>query len=98
MLVLGICSASARLPLTCREHVPNAGNFFGVPRRAEYRNQRLVHYRNYENLDEETRSEDGRTVSSLQHEVAQHKVNYSRRSLYYEFEANERLVPSVCTQ
>jgi hypothetical protein len=62
--------------------------------RAEYRKQRLQQYRNYENLDEEQRSEDGRTVSSMQQEVAQHKVNYERQRQYYTFESNERLVPS----
>jgi hypothetical protein len=62
--------------------------------RAEYRKLRLEQYRNYENLDEEQRSEDGRTVTSMQQEVAQHKVNYERERQYYTFESNERLVPS----
>ena len=89
----------SKAPIT-REEVRRGADQQGIPwstlgtSRAEYRKQRLTQYRNYENLDDEQRSEDGRSVSTLQQEVAQHKVDYSHSRQYYCFENNERLVPS----
>lgn len=89
----------AKSPIT-KEDVLRGLDPQGIPwttlgtTRLEYRKLRIQQYRNYENLDDDHRSEDGRTVSSMLQEVAHHKVNYQRPRQYYSFENNERLVPS----